>query len=184
MKEKIKNYCLQFLKEIIPVVAGILIALFIDNWNTERKDKAYVKQIYETIDSELKDTKEDITATIPRQKSLVDSLDHYSTDKNKTIMEIVMTSKGVYIPQVKVNAWKSVSTSKIDLIDYKKITILSNITELKQTLNSKTDLLGTFLYSNINETDKSKKQTLKMLLMDILQTENSISKSIEEYEKK
>ena len=29
----------------------------------------------------------------------------------------------------------------------------------------------TFLYNNINETDKNKKQTLKMILMDIVQTE-------------
>jgi hypothetical protein len=60
MKKAIKSYSIQFFKEIIPVVAGILIALFIDNWNAERKDKAYIEQVFSTIHSELKETNEAI----------------------------------------------------------------------------------------------------------------------------
>jgi uncharacterized protein YacL len=67
MKGKLKNYAIQFIKEIIPVIAGILIALFIDNWNSERKDKAYVNQIFSTINSELNESKEDIKDIIPKQ---------------------------------------------------------------------------------------------------------------------
>ena len=41
-----------------------------------------------------------------------------------------------------------------------------------------------FLYSNLNETDKNKKQTLKMILLDIIQTERTIEKNIELFKKK
>jgi hypothetical protein len=95
-----------------------------------------------------------------------------------------MKSKGIYIPQIKLNAWKSVSGSKIDLIDYKKITELSYIEEQKQALTNKSNFLMNFLYNNINEADKNKKQTLKMILMDIVQTEESIQKAIELFQKK
>ncbi|MGJ1431552.1 hypothetical protein ACR79M_08245 [Sphingobacterium spiritivorum] len=183
IKEKFKTYTIQFIKEIIPVIAGILIALFIDNWNSERKDKIYINQVFSTIDNELKETKEDIKATIPKQESLIDSLEFYS-DKNASVLDVVMKSKGIYMPQIKINAWKSVSSAKIDLIDYNKITSLSNIEELKGTLNNKTEFLMNFLYSNLNNTDKDKKQTLKMLLLDILQTEKTLQKSIELFEKK
>jgi len=32
----------QLFKEIIPVIIGVLIALVINNWNEERKDKKYL----------------------------------------------------------------------------------------------------------------------------------------------
>lgn len=182
MKEKIKNYSIQFIKEIIPVIAGILIALFIDNWNSERKDEIYINQVFSTINSELHDSKEDIKSTIPQHKSLIDSLEYYSNDKSATLLNVVMDSKGIKIPSIKLNAWKSVASTKIDLIDYNKITLLSTIEEHKRTLDSKTQFLTTFLYSNINETDKNKKQTLKMLLMDIVTTEKTIQLNIELFE--
>lgn len=182
MKEKFKKYAIQFIKEIIPVIAGILIALFIDNWNSERKDKAYINQVFSTINNELKESKEDIISTIPKQESLIDSLEFYSDNKNVTVLDIVLKSKGIYMPQIKINTWKSVSNTKIDLVDYKKITSLSNIEEHKQTLNNKNEFLMSFLYSNINETDESIKQTLKMILMDIVQTEKTLQQIIEQFE--
>lgn len=184
MKKEIKDYTIQFIKEIVPVIAGILIALFIDNWNSERKDKVYINQVFSTINSELKDSKEDIKATIPQQKALIDSLEFYSSNKNVTLSDIILKSKGIYIPQIKINAWKSVSSTKIDLVDYNQISTLSNIQELKELLNNKSELLGTFLYANINETEKNQKQTLKMFLMDIIQIEKSIQQNIELFEKK
>jgi len=184
MKEKIKNYTIHFIKEIIPVIAGILIALFIDNWNSERKDEAYINQVFSTINSELKESKEDIIITIPQQKSLIDSLQFYSDNKNVKVLDIVMKSKGIYIPKVKINAWKSVASTKIDLIDYKKVALLSNIEELKEILNNKSEFLMTYLYTNINETDKNIKQTSKMILLDIIQTEKTMQQTIERFEEK
>lgn len=178
MKKAIKNYGIQFFKEIIPVVVGILIALFIDNWNAERKDKAYIEQVFATIHSELKETNEAISSNIPLQKSLIASLEFYATNQKVAIVDIVMKSKGIYVPNIRINAWKSVSSSKIDLIQYEKVTTLSNIEELKTTLNNKTQFLMSYLYSNMNATDKNTKQTLKMILLDILQTERTIERTI------
>lgn len=182
MKKQIKDYSIHFLKEIIPVIAGILIALFIDNWNTDRKDKNYINQVLLTINSELKDSKEDIKTIIPQHESLIDSLGLYSNNKNISIMDVVNKSNGINIPQIKTNAWKSVSSSKIDLIDYDKITLLSNIEDEKATLNKKSDFLMSFLYSNINATDKNSKLTLQLILSDILQTEKTMHRRIEQFE--
>lgn len=183
MKEKIKNYSIHFIKEIIPVIAGILIALFIDNWNSERKDKAFIKQVFSTVDSELKDTNIEILEKIPVQESLIDSLDFYTSYKNIKLSDIIMKSDGIRIPQIKINAWKTVSNTKIDLIDYEKITILANIAEHKDLLNSKMEFLMNFLYSKNTQTDENTKQTFKLLILDMIQTERTIQEYIEYYEK-
>lgn len=168
---------------MIPVVAGILVALFIDNWNENRKDESYINQVFSTIDNELSDTKNEIIALLPQQNALIDSLEHYSKNRKVTILDVVMRSKGINYPQIKTNAWKSVANGKIDLVDYKKVTSLSDIEEHKETLTKKTDFLMNFLYTNIDKTDASTKQTLKIILLDIIQTEKTIERSIEQFEK-
>ncbi|MDR0194812.1 MAG: hypothetical protein LBI73_06785, partial [Myroides sp.] len=84
MKQRIKRYSIQFVKEIIPVVVGILIALFIDNWNSQRKDRAYIKQVYTTISTELSESKEDIKEMIPKQEALIAGLEENSKNKEVT----------------------------------------------------------------------------------------------------
>lgn len=182
MKQKLERYGIQFIKEIIPVVSGILIALFIDNWNSERKDKIYVSQIFSTISNELKQSKEDIVDIIPKQEALIDSLDLHAENNNVSIQDVVMRSEGIFMPQIKLNAWKSIANTKIDLIDYKKIQSLSYIEEQKGILSIKTDYLMNFLYNNIHETDKKKKTTLKMILLDVVQTEKTTKRTIELFE--
>lgn len=183
MKEKIRKNLFQFIKEIIPIIVGILIALFIDNWNVERKDRVYINQVFTMVDSELKESKEEILATIPRQETLIDSLNFYATNKEVSVLTIVMKSKGIYLPPIKLNAWKAVSTNKIDLVDYKKVTTLSNIEELKGILSGKGELLMNFIYANINETDERIKMTIKLILLDIIQTEKTLQLHIEAFEK-
>jgi len=179
MKDKIKDYSLHFFKDIIPVVAGILIALFIDNWNSDRKDKNYVEQVYSTIDSELNDSKEDIKTTIPKHKSLIDSIELNLNNDNYSILDIVMKAGGINIPQIKNNAWRSISSFKIDLVDYNKLSLLSSIDDDKLNLNKKADFLMNYIYSNINAKDKNSKATLKLIVLDIIQTENTIQRKID-----
>ncbi len=41
-----------------------------------------------------------------------------------------------------------------------------------------------FLYSNFYETEKNKKETIKILILDIIQTEKTIQRQIDFYNKK
>ncbi len=176
-----ENYFINFFKEIIPIIIGILIALFIENWNETRKDTAYVTQIFHTVENELIETKGEIEQLIPLQKSLIDSLDFYANNKDITLFQIIRKTNGIQIPKIKTNAWKAISNSKIDLISFNEIISLSNIEEQKEILKNKTAYLLTYLYPNFNETDRNKKEALVILLMDIIETEKATLKLIQEY---
>lgn len=183
MKKKLRNYSIHFVKEIIPVIVGILIALYINNWNENRKEKKYINQIFTSIDKELIESKQEIETKIPLQKTLIDTIDFYSDNKNLTIFDVAIKADGIHIPTIKLNTWKSLSNSKIELAEYKKMSVLSGIEEKRELLRRKEEYLMNFLYSNIDSKEKSKKQTLKILMQDILQTEKSIQNDINEYEK-
>ncbi len=183
IKNRFLNYGKYFIKEIIPVTAGILIALSIGNWSENKKDTKYVNQILTSIQSDLNETKMSIDEKIPDQKSLIDSLDFYSNNDSLTVLDIALKVNGFQTPTVKMNSWKSISNSKIELIDYKKVAILSEIEEINEVLKMKTQYLMSFVYSNINSKEKNKKQTLAILFSDILSNEKDIKRIINEFEK-
>ena len=184
MKQKIKNYSIHFIKEMIPVVIGILIALSIDNWNQSRKDKKYSEEIFALINSELNETLESIKETTPKQKALVDTIEVYASNKDVSILQSVLKAKGIYIATVKMNAWNAFSNSKIELVDYKKLTALSNIEEQKELLKLKSETLMNLILTNSSDNNENQKNVFKMMLMDIIQTQKTMQRDIEAYLKK
>ena len=94
----------KLIREIIPVIIGILIALFINNWNEDRKDKQYLNQIFSSIDKELEETVEDINSVIPKQMASIDSLDVYMNNDVVSIYEIIIRANGIHSPSIKTNS--------------------------------------------------------------------------------
>ncbi len=170
MKKNIKL----FFTEIITVIIGILIALFINNWNEDRKERKYIDTIFTSITKELEDTHDDVIATLSQQKSNIDTLDFYMNDETVSLKDIVIKTNGVNIPTVKLHSWNAISNSKIELVNYERIAALSNIEQQSKILISKTDRMGDFLYANINETTTDKKEIMKMLFLDIMGSEQQV----------
>ena len=175
MKKNIKT----FIKELVTIIAGILIALGINNWNENRKDKNYINQISSLIDKELAESNVDIVEKVATQESFIDTLDVYLNDDKISLLDITMKSKGVWLPTIKINSFKSLSNSKIELMEYDKISAFSNIEEQKEVLRMKSDRLGNFVYSNMKETGVDKKEFMRLLLQDIIGTEKAIQVGIE-----
>ncbi len=176
MKKKIKL----FLKEIVPIIFGILIALYINNWNENSKNEKYIEQMISSINIELKETNEDIKETIPFQNKLIDTLEFYKNDDRISILDAMMKTNGVQIPSIKVSSWKAISNSRIELMEYSRVSALASIEDLKEILESKTQLLLNFIYPNVKETGVDKKELVILMIRDIIFTELDIQQEIEE----
>ncbi len=174
------KYINPFIKEILPIIAGILIALYINNWNENRKEEKYINYIYSSINAELTETNEDIIDVISVQKSFIDTIDFYSNDNKISLLDIAIKAKGIKIPTIKINSWKAVSNSRIELMEFNKISILAEIEESKEILKMKAEKLANFTYSNTRETGKDKKELMKIMMLDIISTEMSIKQGVEQ----
>lgn len=171
-------------REIIPVIIGILIALFINNWNEDRKDKKYLSQIFSSIENELEESLTDIKQVIPKQLASVDTLDYYMNNDKVTLYEIIIKSNGIHMPFVKTNSWNSIANSKIELIEYEKLSTLSNIEELKENLAQRTEKQMDFIFQNFEKSDKNKKIIVRMMMTDIIGAEKDLQDEIKEFFKK
>ncbi|TXD80951.1 hypothetical protein ESY86_18520 [Subsaximicrobium wynnwilliamsii] len=175
MKKNIKA----FFKEIVPIIIGILIAIYINNWNEDRKDKNYINRISASINKELTETNNDIIEKFALQETLIDTLDFYKKDDKISILDILMKVNGVSIPSIKISSWKAISNSKIELMEYDKISSLANIEEEKEILKAKSNYVMNLVYSNLNDTGIDKKEILKIMMFDIISTEITIQEEIE-----
>lgn len=179
MKKNTKKNIQSFLKEISTIIVGILIALWINNWNENRKDKNYITQISSSINKELVETNIDIIDKIAIQKSFIDTLTVYLNNDKISLFDITIKANGIYIPSIKINSLKALSNSKIELMEYNKISALATIEEQKEMLRIKSERLQDFVYSNIKETSKDKKEFMKLLMVDIINTEIPLQKGIQ-----
>lgn len=177
---KSSNYIKQFVKDIIPVIFGILIALFINNWNENRKDRNYIKKFYVSLKKELNQTNKEIKDKIPHQRSVIDSLNSYMKDTKVTLLNTIIKADGIKAPTIRINYWKAISNSKIELLEYEQLATLSTIEEGKKLLDLKLKNLIDFLSSSgMNDTTKNAKLKAKFMIQDIIVTEKGIQEEIE-----
>ncbi len=166
----------QLIREIIPVILGILIALAVNNWNENRKDIRYLNQIQTSIKKELEESKIQLKKTIPKQQILIDTIQQYLNDESISMYDIITKADGIQGPSIKNNSWRAIANSKIELVEFEKLSALSEIDESKEDLKLKTEKLLDFLVSNLKTKDQDKKEVFMLLSQEILTTtEYSVS---------
>ena len=171
----------QLFREIIPVIIGILIALFINNWNDERKEKKYLDQMFSSIEKELEESILDIKTVIPKQLASVDTLDVYINNEEVSLYSIMMRGNGIHFPTIKTNSWNAIANSRIELIEYEQLSTLADIEERKENLFIRIERQMEFIFQNFEKTDRAKKIILRMMTLDIVNAEEELQSQIEEF---
>ena len=113
--------------------------------------------MFSTIDKELSDSSEDITKVIKGQRRLVDSLEYYSKDSTTSLSDILLKCNGINMPFIQTSSWQAISNSRIELIEYQKMSALSNIEASKSTLSVQAVKLLDYFNLNAEETSEGKK---------------------------
>jgi len=171
----------KLVKDIIPVIIGILIALLINNWNEDRKEKKYLKQIFTSINNELEENRIDIKESIPKQQILIDTIGKYINDETVAIIDIIKKTDGIHGPNIQNNSWKAISNTKIELIEFEKLSKLSEIDDTNENLKYKKQKLIDFVVDNLKNTDSEKKEIFMLLNQEILSSGKYLQSEIEKF---
>ncbi|MFK7809857.1 MAG: DUF6090 family protein [Saprospiraceae bacterium] len=178
------KYLSKLIREIVPVIIGILIALFINNWNEDRKDKEYLDQIFSSMEKELEESLADIRRVLPKQLASIDTLDVYLNNEEVSLYAIMMRSNGIHFPSIKTNSWNAIVNSKIELIEYDKLSALADFEEGKENLKFRVEKQMDYIFQNFEKKDVKKKTILRMMLVDIVSAEKGLCTEIEAILKK
>ena len=71
---KIKTNLRSIAKDMIPVIFGILIALWINNWQKSKEDRAFLHHVFSTIEKEHDENIKELQNIIPLHERLTDSI--------------------------------------------------------------------------------------------------------------
>ena len=164
----------KFIRDIIPVLMGVLIALWINTWNEARKDRIYMENFYVSLKKEFAETDQEITDKEPMQRRLVDSLAVYANNETLPLITVIENAGGVAGPLVKLNYWKALSGSKIELLDYDELSILADIEEGNELLKYKRNKILDFVYLNMTETGSKEKVLFRMMMLEMINTQRMI----------
>ncbi|MEM7572643.1 MAG: DUF6090 family protein [Bacteroidota bacterium] len=167
--------------DMIPVVLGILIALFINNWQEGLKNQRFLRSVFSSISQEIADNLEELDQIIPLQEAVIDSLEVHLNDDQLSAGEVIIAADGFKLPTIKNAAWRSFLNTKIELIDYELISILSEIEEAKAFMQIKTSKLMDFIFSAIDNNTAESKQILMMHILNVIDSEEQIQEMHHEF---
>lgn len=129
---------------------------------------------------ELKESVLDIERVIPKQLASVDTIQKYLNNDEFSIFNIMMIADGIHSPTIKTNSWNAMANSKIELIEYGKLSALADIQERKENLTNRVEKQMDFIFQNFEETGKVKKEILMMMILDVVGAEQRLQSAIEE----
>lgn len=169
----------EFILEMFTVMIGILIALLINNWNDERKENKYLEQIYVSIHKELEESVDGIKETIPLQLASIDTIQAYLNDEKVSVYDLLIKTNGIHGPNIKTTSWSALANSKIELIEYDRLSALTDIESRKRNLSDRLSRQVDFIYQNLEDNNKGKKEMLRIMLLDIVGAERFLQSEIE-----
>ena len=153
---------------------GILLALFINNWQEGQKNQRFLRSVFSSISQELLDNIQELKEVMPQQEALLDSLERYMDNDQISASEVIISADGFKLPTIKNTAWRSFLNTKMELVDYELIAILSEIEAAKDFLSVKTSKMMDFIFSAADNTTAESKRILSMHILNILDSEDQI----------
>ncbi|MFK8006106.1 MAG: hypothetical protein AB8H03_07030 [Saprospiraceae bacterium] len=173
---KIKSSLVQITKEMIPVILGILIALWFNNWQKNKEDKIFVSHVFQSIQKEHAENIEELQKIIPLHERFGDSIVYYIEDDNVILGQLIQIVGGLKIVFIGNTSWKSFIGNDIRLLDYQIVKYLSLIDEQKNLYQRQTHLLSDFMLEKIYSKKDLDKSIFLGLLNDLLSTEKDLLK--------
>ena len=131
-KNKTGKYFKYAIGEIVLVVIGILIALQINNWNENRKNRIEEKALLTQLDSEFKSNLKQLNQKIAMRNSMVDAslklldyLDHPIKRNNDSIIKYLTPT--TLVPTFDPIVNDLISSGRLQLIKNKRLTELLSL---------------------------------------------------------
>ena len=174
---KIKNNIKGIAREMIPVVLGILIALWINNWQSNQQNQAFLNHVYQTIQEEHSNNIKELEEIIPNHQKLVDTVYHFMQNEDIVIGQFPDMVGGLAIALIGNTSWKSFINNQIQLVDFRLVKILSDIDNLSDAYKMHTKILTDFFFENLDRGNVKDKGTLSFILEDLITVEEDLLKS-------
>jgi len=169
----------KILLDFIPAFLGVLVALFLNNWQQGTKDRTFINS---SIQSIYNDCQENISI-IKKQKvhleSHIDTFNFYLKNTETAIYDLVQKNNGIFLEQLRNTGWKIFEKSALTTsIDYEMLSLLYEIDGSINSLNIFGDAFSEKMYSSVNSKAVNDKRILLFQISDMYNSYNNLERNL------
>ncbi len=175
--KKIKHYSIDF----IIVTAGVLIALFLNNFKENHQERKYHTASVETIKNEIEANYKQLESVIEKQKNLLDTINKYTTSDMSIGELIVGKSGGLKGTTLSNSGLEFYKKNQLNLIDFELMNKLIGIDKTIRLIDVKMEKLLDFLYPNLFVNSEESKKLTIFQLNNLLSSETYLMKQYKEF---
>ena len=176
-----QQHFVSFFKDTFIVVIGVLIAVFINNFNEQRTNQQYIKQTLHSIQQEIVQNKAEVDTVMKKHFVLLDSIQTSIKNEEESISQLIGRLGGIQSASIKNVGLRFFIANKAELVDYKLIAQLLEIETSTELLDKKTDKLIDFTFENIEQKDEITKLKLRAYLSNMIDSEFALLELYGEY---
>ncbi|MGD1840608.1 MAG: hypothetical protein ACFB0B_06885 [Thermonemataceae bacterium] len=185
---KWKKVLLQVVMDIIPVIIGILIALYIDGVKEAQQDAQMLQETVQGLMREFQENKGELEKAIASQTVLIDSLEYYIAVDSVTLIQVLDRTNGVWSADISNVSWQNyLGTSGISNLSFEGKSLLGKINAYHRNIIKKESELPAQIYQvenfKIGKKQRQLKQLTIMILNDIIGTEETTLQLYTQFEK-
>jgi hypothetical protein len=134
--------------ELVTVIAGILIALFVNSIQEKRADKKNLDETLHSLSLEFDKNRDNIKSKSHRIQRFRDTLEFYEKDTSLSIYDLTLKSPGLTMVDLYTTNWQvTLSTNSLRLINFETIALLSKIDAKHKELKDQGAILTSLLYN-------------------------------------
>ena len=139
----------KFAFELLTVIAGILIALFVNGIQERRSDKKILRETLQALSVEFDKNRDNIKSKSARLQTFKDTLEFYQNDESLSIYDLTIKAPGLTAVDLYTTNWQvTLSTNSLRLIDFETITLLSKIDAKHNELKDQAAVLNSLVYNS------------------------------------
>lgn len=168
---KKRNQITYFLKEIIIVVVGVLIAISLNNLKEKMDNTRYIEKTLLAIESEIELSKNDVQMVLNKHLNLIDSLESEINNNEDSLGEMLTNLGGVQMASIKNISLRFFISNKAELLDFNLLLQLLEIENQTDILSAKIERLANYSTEHINEQEAKTKLAFAYLLSDVIDSE-------------
>ena len=170
-----------FVKEVIVVLIGVLIALFINEWRETKNNEQFVSSVLAAVEKDIISSKEDLKEVSDKHIRTIDTMAVYLNDEQLSIVEIIEGVGGIQIAQTKNISLNYMVGNRAELLDYELISLLTNIESTRELLDNKFDKFLNYAYETVEATDAKSKRIFIIHLSNVIDSELSLLELYDEF---
>lgn len=135
--------------EMVPVIAGILIALFIDQLQDDARDEKLLQSTLQSLSNEFTQNAAEINKRLLGHKRLIDTLHRYQTNEQYNLNDVMIKGGGFQTPTLLSTNWQiTVNNNGLRFMNFQTVNLLSRIQAVHREIQQQEDVLFPVVYGS------------------------------------